>query len=118
MSVWITKKLRIAGWGAVQFRLIVLQQEMRSALHLAMLVRRSKVGQFDNVFILLPDQGLMDQFPGFIRVDESSLPEGLTLLVGPPSDFEKLFPAVAAKVIATRLGDVDEREVPIAPDAT
>ena len=47
MAVWITKKLTFAEWGATQFRMHLLQQEMGQPLHLAMLLHPGEIGSAD-----------------------------------------------------------------------
>jgi hypothetical protein len=96
MPTWITKKLPIGEWGSVQFRMIMAQQEMSSSLHLAMLVSPRAQGQLYDVVILLPDDSLRSQFPGFTDISESDVPAGMKLLVGEASSFKKRFPEIAA----------------------
>lgn len=103
MPVWITKKLPVSEWGAVHFRLDVAQQQMRSSLHVAMLRGPGEIGQPDNVFILLPDETLMDRFPGFSPITENDIPKGVSMLIGTETGFAKRFPEVAAKLTATAL---------------
>ncbi len=98
MAIWIANKLPIGEWGRCQFRMAMAQQAMPSSLHLAMLVGRGALGQPDDVVILLPDDALRPQFPGFVDIPESDIPAGLRLLVGEPSSFQKLFPGVAASL--------------------
>jgi hypothetical protein len=99
MSVWITDRLPISAWGAVQFRVMLVQQEMRMPLHLAMLVRSGALGEPDDVFVLLPDASLAARFPGFVEIGEAAIPSSLRMLVGPASGFEKRFPEIAAKIM-------------------
>jgi hypothetical protein len=96
MPTWITKKSPISEWGGVQFRMIMAQQEMPSSLHLAMLVSPRAQGQLYDVVILLPDDSLRSQFPGFADISESDVPAGMKLLVGEASSFKKRFPEIAA----------------------
>ena len=47
MAVWITEQLTFAEWGATQFRMHLLQQEMGQPLHLAMLLHPGEIGSAD-----------------------------------------------------------------------
>ena len=98
MPVWITKKLRIAEWGATQFRVELVQHEMGTPLHLAMLRRQGNLDQPDDVYIVLPDERLMERFPDFVPIAESDIPHGLTMLVGTGSVFAKRFPDLAKRL--------------------
>jgi hypothetical protein len=98
MPVWITKKLPISEWGGVQFRVLVLQQELKSPLHLAMLYRPTGFRELDDVFIVLPDIGLMARFPGFAEIAEADIPDGVQMLVSVGPEFEQRFPQVAARI--------------------
>jgi hypothetical protein len=98
MPVWATKKLPISEWGSVQFRVLVLQQELKLPLHLAMLCRPAGFRQIDDVFIVLPDTSMMERFPGFAEIAEADLPEGMEVLVSAGPEFERRFPQVAAKL--------------------
>jgi hypothetical protein len=96
MPIWITKKSPISEWGPIQFRMIMAQQEMPSSLHLAMLVSTGAQDQPDDVVILLPDDSLRSQFPGFTDISEGDVPAGMKLLVGTASSFKRRFPEIAA----------------------
>ena len=96
MPTWITKKSPIREWGGIQFRMIMAQQKMPSSLHLAMLVSARAQDELYDVVILLPDEGLRAQFPGFTDISESDVPVGMKLLVGTASSFKKRFPEIAA----------------------
>jgi hypothetical protein len=96
MPTWITKKLPTGEWGQIQFRMIMAQQEMPSSLHLAMLVSAGAHDRLYDVVILLPDDSLRSQFPGFTDISESDVPVGMKLLVGKASSFKKRFPEIAA----------------------
>jgi hypothetical protein len=98
MPIWATQKLPISEWGAVQFRLAVAQLEMRLALHLAMLRWPAPLDQPDDVYILLPDETLMQRFPGFTQIAENEIPEGVSMLLGEKLGFAKRFPETAAKI--------------------
>ena len=98
MPVWITKKLPISEWGGVQYRVLVLQQELKSPLHLAMLFRPTGFRELDDVFIVLPDAGLRSRFPRFVEIAEADIPQGVRMLVSAGRDFERRFPRVAAKL--------------------
>jgi hypothetical protein len=62
MALWLSKRAPIGEWGGIQFRLILAQQESKSQLHYAMLARTGPLGEPDDVFILLPDDGPRDRF--------------------------------------------------------
>ena len=98
MACWLTQKLRIAEWGAIQFRVEMLRHALAAPLHVAMLIRRGVPDESDEVFVLVPDGSFASKFPGFAEIDEKALPTGLELLVGPEGEFGKRFPEVAAKV--------------------
>ena len=98
MPVWITKKLPIWEWGGVQFRVLVLQQELQSPLHLAMLFRPTGFRELDDVFIVLPESGLTARFPGFVEIAEADIPAGVQMLVSAGPEFERRFPDIAAKL--------------------
>ena len=98
MPIWISKRLPIAEWGALQFRVLVLQHELKSPLHLAMLFRPTGFRELDEVFIVLPDATLMTRFAGFIEILEEEIPHDVRMLVGAKPEFEKRFPQVAAKL--------------------
>ena len=98
MPIWITKKLPITEWGTVQFRVLVLQQELKSPLHLVMLFRPTGFRELDDVFIVLPDATLMTRFSGFTEILEENIPHDVRMLVGTRPEFEKRFPQVAVKL--------------------
>ena len=97
MPTWMTQKLPIGQWGAIQYRVEVVRQELGEPLHLTLLVKRGNLGQPDDVFLMVPDDSLNAKFPGFSDIAESDIPSGLTMLVGPDA-FNKLFPEIAAKL--------------------
>ena len=99
MACWLTHKLTIAQWGAIQFRVDMLRQELDDPLHVAMLIRRGVAGEPDEVFVLVPDGVFRSKFPGFTEIEEKFIPTGLDLRVGPEIEFEKMFPGLAAKVL-------------------
>jgi hypothetical protein len=101
MACWLTQKLRIAEWGAIQFRVDMLRHTLDGPLHLAMLIRRGVFEEPDEVFVLVPDGSLMSKFPGFAEIDEKLIPTGLDLIIGPEIEFEKRFPEIAAKLRRT-----------------
>ena len=101
MACWLTQKLKIAEWGAIQFRVDMLRHALDAPLHVAMLVRRGADGEPDEVFVLVPDASFMAKFPGFAEIDETFIPTGLDLIVGPGIEFEKRFPEIAGKVRRT-----------------
>ena len=98
MAIWITKKLPIVEWGPVQFRVLVLRQELKFPLHLAMLFRPTGFRELDDVFIVLPDATLMTRFSGFAEILEENIPHDVRMLVGTRPEFDKRFPHVAAKL--------------------
>jgi hypothetical protein len=98
MAVWINKKLPIAEWGAVQFRVLLLQQELKSPLHLAMLFQPTGLRELDDVFIVLPGANLTTRFPGFSEIMEENIPNNVRMLVGARPEFGKRFPQVALKL--------------------
>ncbi len=98
MAIWITKKLPIAEWGAVQFRVLVLQKELKSSLHLAMLFRPTGFRELDDVFIVLSDAAQIARFPGFSEIPEADIPDGVRMLVSAGPEFEKRFPQIALKL--------------------
>lgn len=93
MSVWIAAKLPFKEWGPVQFRLLVLLQDMQSSLHVAMLRRPGLVHKEDDVYIVLPDAISALKFPEFIEISEHEIPRGL-MMVGDEPTFRKRFPEV------------------------
>ena len=98
MPIWITKKLPTVEWGPVQFRVLVLQQELKSPLHLAMLFRPTGFRELDDIFIVLPDATLLTRFSGFTEILEGNIPQDVRMLVGKRPEFDKRFPEVAAKL--------------------
>ena len=98
MPTWITNKLPIVEWGPVQFRVLVLQQELKSSLHLAMLFRPTGFRELDDVFIVLPDATFLTRFSGFTEILEENIPHNVRMLVGKRPEFDKRFPQVAAKL--------------------
>ena len=98
MPTWITNKLPIVEWGPVQFRVLVLQQELKSPLHLAMLFRPTGFRELDDVFIVLPDPILKTRFSGFTEIVEENIPHDVRMLVGTRPEFDKRFPQVAMKL--------------------
>jgi hypothetical protein len=101
MACWLTQKLKIAEWGAIQFRVDMLRHALDDPLHVAMLLRRGAEDEPDEVFVLVPDASFLSNFPGFAAIDETFIPTGLDLIVGPGIEFEKRFPEIAAKVRRT-----------------
>ena len=98
MACWLTQKLRISEWGAIQFRVDMLRHALDIPLHVAMLIRRGVDEEPDEVFVLIPDDSYTSKFPGFAKIDEKSIPTGIDLIVGPEIEFGKRFPEIAAKV--------------------
>ena len=101
MACWLTQKLRIAEWGAIQFRVEMLRHALNAPLHVAMLIRRGALDEPDEVFVVVPDGSFASKFPGFAEIDEKAIPLGLKIVVGPEVEFEKRFPEIAAKVLRT-----------------
>jgi hypothetical protein len=101
MAVWLKNGLTIAEWGAVQFRLIVLQHETRKQM--AMLVHANASGKTDDVFVALPDDELTAKFPDFTAIAQADIPNGVTLLVGADNGFAEKFPDVALKLRGLRI---------------
>ena len=99
MPIWLTKKLPPSKWGAIQFRASLLESEAGTRLHFAMLVKRRPLGEPDDVFILLPDDGLTAHFPGFATIDATALPDGLRMLIGSEAAIAKRFPELAPKLM-------------------
>ena len=98
MPVWITKKLPIAEWGSVQFRLMMAQYEIKSSLQLAMLIRSGGIGNPDDVYLLIPDESVSKLFPGFSPISENRIPNGLKMVMGVESELRRMFPEIAAKI--------------------
>lgn len=71
---------------------------MRSSLHVAMLRSPGEIDQPDDVFILLPDETLMNRFPGFAPITENDIPQGISMLIGTETGFAKRFPDSAEGV--------------------
>ena len=101
MACWLTQKLKISEWGAIQFRVEMLRHALAAPLHVAMLVRRGVPDEPDEVFVLVPHGSFASKFPGFVEIDEKAIPLGLKIVVGPEVEFEKRFPEIAAKVLRT-----------------
>lgn len=99
MALWLTKKASITEWGAIQFRLTLMQQEMQSSLHLAMLVKRGSLDHSDDVFVLLPDEELKERLTGFVSIDVSEIPSNLRTLIGDVDALGKRFPSLVDKII-------------------
>jgi hypothetical protein len=94
MPVWITAKLPFKQWGAVQFRVEMMQQDMKSALHVAMLRRPGPAYQDYDIYIVLPDTISTLKFPEFHQIPEEDLPTGLIMMVGNEESFRKRFPSI------------------------
>jgi hypothetical protein len=88
LAYWLTNKLRIADWGAIQLRVDMLPHELDDPLHVAMLIQRGVNEEPDEVLVLVPDGSFMSKVPGFTEIDEKFIPTGLV-------------PGIAAKVFRT-----------------
>jgi len=97
MPVWITATLPFKEWGAVQFRVEMMQQNMKSSLLVAMLRRPGPAYEDYDVYIVLPDTISTLKFPEFHKIPEEDLPAGLIMMAGNEDSFRKRFPSILSE---------------------
>jgi hypothetical protein len=97
MAVWLNAKLAMPEWGLVQLRLGLLRAQMKSSLHVAMLVKLTD-NLKSEVFLLLPDELTALLFPMFDQISDAEIPEGLVLVIGDRQTLASLFPQIAPRI--------------------
>jgi hypothetical protein len=97
MPVWMTAKLPFREWGAVQFRVEMMQQDMTSELHVAMLRRPGPAYEDYDIYIVLPDTILTLKFPELHEIPEEDLPADLIMMAGNEESFRKRFPRILSE---------------------
>ena len=97
MPVWVTAKLPFKQLGAVQFRMVMMQQHMKSPFHFAMLRRPGPAYEDYDIYIVLPDAISSLKFPEFHEIPEQELPTGLIMMEGDEASFRKRFPSILSE---------------------
>jgi hypothetical protein len=81
----------------LQNRIDKLRLELGNPHDLMMFSSKARDAMLRNIYIGLPDDGLLDRFPGFKKIDRERLPDFLATLVVREDGFEENFPDIARR---------------------
>lgn len=97
MTVFATRKMNVTEWALVQDRIGELQLSMAAPHDLMMLSSDSADISQQQIYIGLPNRGLLAHFSGFKEIPRDELPDYMDALVVREDGFKERFPDIAAK---------------------
>ncbi len=98
MIVFASKRFPARGqYGADQDRLEKLMMATRAPHDLMMLAHAPDDDDFEDIYIGVPDIGMLRGFQGYAEVSRESLPKGLAALIVREDGFADRYPDIAAK---------------------
>ena len=90
--------LSVTEWAPIKVRAVRLMQALGTPHNVMMFIARAEQPLLEDVYIGLPDEELLQaEFPGFILIDRSELPDDLSTLVAREDGFKELYPDIYAK---------------------
>jgi hypothetical protein len=97
MMMFAKRRMNVTDWMKVQDRIGALQLSMGAPHDLMMLSAETGSVAQQEIYIGLPSEALLSDFPGFEKVSRSELPDRLSTLVVREDEFEKRFPDIYQK---------------------
>ncbi|WP_157100261.1 hypothetical protein [Rhodoplanes sp. Z2-YC6860] len=88
----------VTEWAPIKVRAARLMQSLGTPHDVMMFIAPAEQSLLNDVYLCLPDKGMLQtQFPGFVLVDRSELPDNLSTLIAREDGFEKLYPDIYSK---------------------
>lgn len=99
MTIFAKKsRMSVVNWAIIQKQLAQLQLAMGAPYDLMMFSAKPEEGSpVEDIYIALPEDGLLSRLDGFKEIERSELPDFLTTLIVREDGFSERFPDIAAK---------------------